>query len=119
MFDRSGAAGLNVTEYVAAATQEYDAVTGWVRFIPFELVVRNLNFRSDRDVRPTTQFVKPVIGSYRVGLAVVREHRGLPWLTRTRRRPLAFGDPKPFRGRPPVLRAGPERSVVATGGPPP
>src|SRR5712691_10101235 len=62
--------GLNVTEYVTVAAQEYDAVTGWIRSVPFELVVRDFYFRSDLDVRPAARFVGPVVGDLRVGLAV-------------------------------------------------
>src|SRR6266704_1072722 len=68
--DRSSAPGLNVTEYVTVATQEYDAVTGCIRSVPFELVVRDFYFRSDLDVRPAARFVGPVVGDLHIGLAV-------------------------------------------------
>jgi hypothetical protein len=67
---RLDATGLNVTEYITGAAQEYDAVTGWIRFVPFEFVVRNFDFRSDVDVRPAARFVGPIIGDCRVGFAV-------------------------------------------------
>src|SRR3978361_1365042 len=57
---RSGASGLNVTEHVAVAAQEYDAVTGRIRFIPFQLVIRDFHFGSDGDVRPAARLVGPV-----------------------------------------------------------
>src|SRR5882724_5554655 len=68
--DRSDAPRLNVTEYVTVAAQEYDAVTGWIRSVPFELVVRDFYFRSDLDVRPAARFVGPVVGDLHIGLAV-------------------------------------------------
>jgi hypothetical protein len=51
--------GLDVTEHVAVATQEYDAVAGWIRFVPFEFVVRDFNFGSDVDMRPAARLVGP------------------------------------------------------------
>jgi hypothetical protein len=43
---------------------------GWIRFVPFEFVVRDFDFRSDIDVRSAERFVGPVIGDYRVGFAI-------------------------------------------------
>jgi hypothetical protein len=45
-------------------------VTGWIRPVPLEFVVRNFNLRSDLDVRPAARFVGPVIGDCGVGFAV-------------------------------------------------
>ena len=63
MINRSGAAGLNVAEHVTLAAQEYDAVAGGIRFVPFEFVVRNFDFRSEVDVGPAARFVGPIIGT--------------------------------------------------------
>src|SRR5882724_3842261 len=62
--------GLDVTEDVSVTAQEQDAVAGWIRAVPFQLVMGDLDFRSDVDVRPAARFVRPVIGNGRVGLAV-------------------------------------------------
>src|SRR3979490_1916820 len=70
IFDRSDTPGLNVTKHVTVAAQEYDAVTGWIGFVPLEFVIRDFNFRSDVDVRPAARVVGPVVGDYRVGFAV-------------------------------------------------
>ena len=59
---RSDAAGLHVTEHVTGAAQENDAVTGGVRSIPFEFVVRDFDFGSVLEVRPAERFVGPIIG---------------------------------------------------------
>jgi len=67
---KSNTAGLNVTEYVTGATQEYDAVTGWIRFVPFEFVVRDFNLRSEGDVRPAARRIISIVGYPRIGLAV-------------------------------------------------
>src|SRR5450631_4698249 len=66
----SDAPGLHVAEHVTGTTQEYDAVTGRIRFVPFEFVVRDFDLGSDVDVRPAARRVIPVIGDPRVGLAV-------------------------------------------------
>src|SRR5450631_1645456 len=66
----SDAPRLNVTEHVTGTAQEYDAVTGRIRFVPFEFVVRDFDLGSDVDVRPAARRVIPVIGDPRVGLAV-------------------------------------------------
>jgi hypothetical protein len=71
MLGRSDPAGLNVAEHVTVAAKEYDAVTGRIRFVPFEFVVRNFNLRSDLDMRTAARLVRPVIGDDRVGLAVL------------------------------------------------
>ncbi len=70
IFDRSDTPGLNVTKHVTVAAQKYDAVTGWIGFVPLEFVIGDFNFRSDVDVRPAARLVGPVIGDYRVGFAV-------------------------------------------------
>ena len=67
---RSDPAGLNVTEHVTAATEKDDAVTGRIRSIPFELMIRDFDFRSVADVTPAERFIGPLIGDPRVGLAV-------------------------------------------------
>jgi hypothetical protein len=66
----SNAAGLNVTEHVTGAAQENDAVAGGIRSIPFELVVRDFDFRSVGDVRPAERFVGPIVIDGRVSFAV-------------------------------------------------
>lgn len=70
LINRSDAAGLSVTEHVAVAAQEDDAATGGIRFIPFEFVVQDFDFRSALDVKPTERFIGPIIGDGRVGIAV-------------------------------------------------
>jgi hypothetical protein len=67
---RSNAAGLHVTEHVTAATEKDDAVTGGIRFIPFEFMIRDFDFRSVADVRPAERPIGPIIGDARIGLAV-------------------------------------------------
>lgn len=69
--NRSDAAGLDVTEYMTVAAQEDDAVTGGIRFIPFEFVVRDFDLRSVLDMMSAKRFIGPVIGDGRVGLAVL------------------------------------------------
>ena len=62
--ERSGSHStrLHVAEHITAATDEHDAVAGWIRLVPFELVGWDFNLRSDRHVRPAARFVGPVIG---------------------------------------------------------
>ena len=50
----------DVAEHVSIATGESDAVAGRIRFVPFELVVRNLYFRSDFDMRTVSRAVGPI-----------------------------------------------------------
>src|SRR5260370_37607964 len=64
------ASGMHVAIDVAAAAEEQDPVPGRIRFVPFELVVRNLDFRSDVDMRPTARLVRPIVRDGRVGLSV-------------------------------------------------
>jgi hypothetical protein len=68
--ETSDAAGLNVTEHVPGAAQEYDAVPGRIRFVPFEFVVGDFDFGSDVDVGPATRLVGPIVSHDRVGFAV-------------------------------------------------
>ena len=63
-------AGLNVTEHVTVAAQEEDAVTGGIRSVPIEFVVRDFDFRSVVDVSPPERFIRPVVRDAHVGLAV-------------------------------------------------
>jgi hypothetical protein len=58
---KSGASGLHVTEYVAGAAQEHDAVTCGIALVPLEFVVRDFNFRSAIDVRPLQRFVRAIV----------------------------------------------------------
>src|ERR1700753_1436616 len=48
----SRAAPRYVTEHVARPSQEYDAVPGRIRAVPFQLVVGDLDFGADLDMRP-------------------------------------------------------------------
>ena len=47
-------------------------MAGRIRFVPFEFVVRNFNFRSDVDVRAAARPVRPVIGDDRPAAAIGR-----------------------------------------------
>src|ERR1700733_5296506 len=67
----SHSARLDVAKDIAAATQEYDSVAGWIRFVPFEFVVRYFYFRSDADVRTPARFIRPVVGDDRVGFSIL------------------------------------------------
>src|SRR5712671_1953010 len=52
---------------VADAAQKDDGVTGRVRSIPLQFMVRDFDSRSDGDVRPLRRRVRPVIGDGREG----------------------------------------------------
>jgi hypothetical protein len=43
---------------------------GWIRFVPFEFVVRDFDFRSDVDARPVARLIGAIIGDYRIGFAI-------------------------------------------------
>jgi hypothetical protein len=60
---------LDVAEDVAGAAQKYDAMSGRIRFIPFEFIVRDFDLSSDIDVRSPPWLIGPVVGDGRVGLA--------------------------------------------------
>src|SRR3977135_4370380 len=55
----SDAPGLHVAEHVTGTTQEYDTVTGRIRFIPFEFIVRDFDLRSDITGRPPARLFGP------------------------------------------------------------
>jgi hypothetical protein len=55
-------------------------VAGWIRFVPFEFVVRDFDFCSDVDVRPEERPIGAIIGDYRVGSAVSYHFHS--WLNR-------------------------------------
>jgi len=62
---------LDVTEdYRYGSGTRCRVPVGFAR-VPFRLVMGDLDFRSDVDVRPAARFVRPVIGNGRVGLAVL------------------------------------------------
>jgi len=62
--------GLDVAVNVTGAAQEHDAVAGWIRFVPLEFVVRDLDLGAYVDMRPVPRLVRPIVGDGGVGLAV-------------------------------------------------
>jgi hypothetical protein len=66
----SDTAGLDVAVDVTGAAQECDAVAGWIRFVPLEFVVRDLDLGAYVDMRPLPRLVRPIVGDGGVGLAV-------------------------------------------------
>src|ERR1700760_3191818 len=46
----ANAARLDVAKHIAGAAQEYDAMSGRIRSVPFQLVVGDLDFGSDIDM---------------------------------------------------------------------
>src|SRR5450631_4445923 len=68
--ERSGASRLNIAKNVTVPAQKYDAMPGRIGFVPFELVVWNLDLRSDVNMRPAARFVRTVVGDHSIGLAV-------------------------------------------------
>ena len=66
----SDASGLDVAEDITRAAQEHDAVSRWIRFVPFQFVVRDLDLGPDVDMRTMPRLVRPIVGDLGVGLAV-------------------------------------------------
>src|SRR3981189_1649930 len=53
---------LDVAEDVTSAAQEHDAVSRWIRFVPFQFVVRDLDLGPDVDMRTMPRLVRPIVG---------------------------------------------------------
>src|SRR5882762_742794 len=66
----SDASGLDVAKDVSRAAQEHDAVPRWIRFVPLEFVVPDLDLGPDVDMRTMPRLVRPIVGDLGVGLAV-------------------------------------------------
>jgi len=66
----SDASRLDVAENVTSAAQEHDAVSRWIRFVPFQFVVRDLDLGPDVDMRTMPRLVRPIVSDLGVGLAV-------------------------------------------------
>src|SRR3954468_24253098 len=62
------AAWLHEAINVAGAIQEQHPVPGRIRLVPFQLVIRDFDFRSDVDMRPAARAVRPGVGGGPVGL---------------------------------------------------
>jgi len=58
---------LHEAKDVPDAAQKDDGVTGRIRSIPLQFMVRDFDLRSDGDVRPLQRPVRPVIGDGREG----------------------------------------------------
>lgn len=61
---------LNEAINVPLPTDKNDPVPGRIRLIPFELVRRDFDFRSDINMRPVSWFVRSVVSDLAICLAV-------------------------------------------------
>ena len=66
----SNASRLDVAVDVALPAQEHDAMAGWIRFVPLEFVVWDLDLGADADMRPTPRLIWPIVGDDGVSLAI-------------------------------------------------
>src|SRR5258706_1530529 len=66
----SDASRLDVAKDVSRSAQEHDAVPRWIRFVPLEFVVRDLDLGPDVDMRTMPRLVRSIVGDGGVGLAL-------------------------------------------------